>query len=110
MTDTNDHITKSKRGGFTPEQRAKAAATRAANRAKATAKAKPAEKPSEFAGLTKFNCADACGPEKCVVNGRTDAPYCAHPNKGKLQNIDMQNRDAMARLARAKDFIARQGE
>ncbi len=54
---------------------------------------------AEFAGLTVTDCAKGCSPAGCVISGRG---YCAHPRKGALQAIDMQNVEALARLNRAR--------
>lgn len=102
MTDQTQAAPAPKRGGFTPESLAKAAATRAANAAKR--KAKPLSKKfvNEFAGMTKLACADGCNVDRCVVSG---VGYCAHPLKGGLQAKQMHDTKALARLARAKDHL-----
>lgn len=116
--DTATETTTPKRGGFTPEMRAKAAATRArkaaqrqaraaAKEAKATVERPPAPASNdEFAGMTKIACCDACGPNGCVVSGRN---VCAHPNKGGLQAAQMRDKSALARLQRAKEYLAKTG-
>lgn len=108
---------KPRRGTFTAESLAKAAATRARNKAAKAAKmeAKMTEPPSpretwinprssEFEGLTAKDCAKGCGPDGCVISGRD---YCAHPMKGALQAIDLQNRAAIERIERARKHIGR---
>lgn len=108
MTDTTQSPAP-KRGGFTPEMRAKAAATRKANAAKRAAKeAAVAQKPKvetsgEFAGLTEDACAKACSYMGCAISKK---PYCAHPRKGGLQGSDMHDRDAIERFNRAKKVLA----
>lgn len=63
---------------------------------------KAADKPSEFAGMTKSDCASACGAERCVVS---DKPYCAHPNKGALHAPQMMDPKSIARLNAAREFL-----
>lgn len=92
-----------KRGGFTPEMRAKAAATRAANKAKKAAKPAPAKPATEFAGLSHVNCCEGCTPTQCVISG---IGVCAHPLKGGLQAAQMQDSKTLARFNRAKETLA----
>jgi hypothetical protein len=86
---------------WTPEMRAKAAATRAAKKLLKTAKPAPS---AEFSGLTEVNCCDACySSGVCVISGKN---VCAHPNKGGLQPRQMSDGQALARFARARDMLA----
>jgi len=62
-------------------------------------------KNNPYLGMTHFNCADACTRDCCVVSGR---PYCAHPHKGGLQRVDLQNLAAINRLNDAKVFVGKQ--
>lgn len=109
--------TEVKRNPFTPEMRAKAAATRARNKEKREAAAAkkeakavtppPAKKPDEFAGLTDLDCCDGCDQgagdrNVCVISGR---PYCAHPFKGGLHATQKVNQDAMKRFNAAKSIL-----
>jgi hypothetical protein len=57
-----------------------------------------------FEGLSRSACASACTATGCVISG---APYCAHPTKGSLQAVDMQNPAALARVEAARDHLAR---
>lgn len=99
-----------KRGGFTPEMRAKAAATRAANKAKreasaakpVVAKAAATPKTAEFDGLTVANCCDNCAPTRCVISG---IGVCMHPHKGGLHAPQMRDTKTLARYNRAKAFL-----
>ena len=63
------------------------------------------DKPKEFEGLTAGACAASCRKGHCVISGRS---YCAHPYKGGLQSIDMSNRAAVERIARAKAHLGHQ--
>lgn len=62
----------------------------------------PKEVVSKFAGLTKTACADGCNAKGCVISGR---PYCAHPTKGGLQTVDMNDNAALKRLKDAREFL-----
>lgn len=103
---------KPKRGGtFTPEMRAKAAATRARNReAKAAQATQPANPPptkppvNQFAGLTPENCPTACNAERCVF---VEKPYCAHPYKGGPQNADVSRPAVISRINEAKRILGK---
>ena len=55
-----------------------------------------------LAGMTHLKCAEGCRPDRCVVSHR---PYCAHPFKGGLQPIDLNNREALDRLNETKEFL-----
>jgi len=67
-------------------------------------KPKTIKAPSEFAGMTRTDCADECRMDRCVVSNR---PYCAHPRKGGLQGIDLGNVSAVNRLTAAKLYLKR---
>lgn len=58
----------------------------------------------KFDGLSRNACASVCTVTGCIISG---APYCAHPMKGSLQAVDMQNPAALARMEAARDFLAR---
>jgi hypothetical protein len=58
----------------------------------------------KFDGLSRSACASACTVTGCVISG---APYCAHPTKGSLQAVDMQNPAAIARMEAARGLLAR---
>jgi hypothetical protein len=78
-------------------------------KAKKAAKPKKARKPprrasfqkpsAPFPGLTRTACADACGKAGCAISGK---PYCAHPTKGGLQSVDLNNPDALKRQNAAR--------
>lgn len=77
----------------------KRAIKKAAGRARAVAKA---AKGDPFPGLTKTGCADGCNATGCVISKR---PYCAHPTKGGLQTVDMNDAGALKRLRAARDQL-----
>lgn len=109
MTDIPTVVAPKKRGGFTAEMRAKAAATRAANAEKAmiaAQKTKAVQQSDPLVGITRTACPNACKPGYCVISQEF---YCAHPNKGSLHSHQMADRNALGRLDRAIDFIAKQG-
>ena len=56
----------------------------------------------DLAGLTERNCAIGCNANGCVISGRS---YCAHPRKGGLQTVDMQNAEALARSDQAREHL-----
>jgi hypothetical protein len=58
---------------------------------------------SEFPGMTINNCCSDCKEGRCVISGIN---VCAHPRKGGLQASQMGDREALARLGRAKDALS----
>jgi hypothetical protein len=74
-----------------------------AKRKPRAAAAPRATKPSApFPGLTRTACADACNATGCAISGK---PYCAHPTKGGLHTVDMNNPEALKRIQKARDQI-----
>jgi hypothetical protein len=75
----------------------------AKKKAKARAAAPKDSRPSApFPGLTKTACASACNEKGCSISQKG---YCAHPTKGGLQGVDMNNMAALKRLQEARDQI-----
>ena len=70
-----------------------------AKRAKPQREAKGTE---PFPGLTRTACANACNIKGCAISGK---PYCAHPTKGGLHSVDMNNAAALRRLQNARDQL-----
>lgn len=105
MTDTA--INEKRRDPFTPEARAKAAATRKANALarKAGTDAKPPKAGStQLAGLTPTDCPAACNATACVF---TDKPYCGHPYKGGPQAADISRPEVLSRQSEAKRILGK---
>ncbi|KRR22634.1 hypothetical protein CQ14_30980 [Bradyrhizobium lablabi] len=48
-------------------------------------------------------CPNECNADGCVISGK---PYCAHPRKGGLHAIQMQDNDALRRAEQAREHIA----
>lgn len=55
-----------------------------------------------YPGLTRTLCADACNANGCAISCK---PYCAHPTKGGLQAVDMNDPQAIRRLQLARDQL-----
>lgn len=72
--------------------------------AKKAAKSKaapPAPKAAEpFPGLTKTDCAAACGIKGCVISG---GPFCGHPTKGA--QINQSDPASIKRLQAAREQL-----
>lgn len=56
-----------------------------------------------YAGLTTTECAKGCGPDGCVISGKS---YCAHPRKGGLQGESLNDPEAVERLNKARKMLA----
>ncbi|WP_156435158.1 hypothetical protein [Bradyrhizobium lablabi] len=54
-------------------------------------------------GITDAMCPNECNADGCVISGK---PYCAHPRKGGLHAIQMQDNDALRRAEQAREHIA----
>jgi hypothetical protein len=79
-------------------------------RAKAPRRARPAAAPepkdrAEFEGLYADMCCEECTQARCVISGMN---YCAHPRKGGLQSVGMNDPIAVSRLNRAKAYLKQQ--
>lgn len=61
-----------------------------------------AAEPSEFEGLTRIACCDACKPDRCAISGIN---VCAHPFKGGLQSGQQHDGKMVARVARAREYV-----
>lgn len=59
--------------------------------------------PDELAGMNAVDCPLECSAACCVISGRG---YCAHPRKGGLQSIDLNDPAALDRAHRAKAALA----
>jgi hypothetical protein len=57
---------------------------------------------AEFEGLYNDLCCEDCNAERCVISQMN---YCAHPRKGGLQSIGLNDPVAVARLNRAKAYL-----
>lgn len=57
----------------------------------------------EFLGLNNDDCCIDCTEQKCVVSQK---PYCAHPRKCGLHQIDKANPKSMERYNRARKQLA----
>jgi hypothetical protein len=79
----------------------KKAKTRTKKKAKAAVTSAP-KSTAPFPGLTRTLCATACSAIACAISCK---PYCAHPTKGALQAVDMNDPAALRRLQEARDQI-----
>lgn len=80
----------------------KKVAKKGRRRAAAAAPARDMRPSAPFPGLTRTACASACNASGCAISGKN---YCAHPTKGGLQVVDMNNPAALKRLNDARDQI-----
>lgn len=74
----------------------------AKKRAKVRTAAKDSRPSAPFPGLTRTACASGCNEKACAISQKN---YCAHPTKGGLQGVDMNNLAALKRLQEARDQI-----
>jgi hypothetical protein len=56
-----------------------------------------------LAGMTETMCPNECSADGCVISGKS---YCAHPRKGGLHAIQMQDNEALRRAEQAREHIA----
>ena len=66
---------------------------------------KTAPPKAEFEGLYDDMCCEDCNGDRCVISGMN---YCAHPLKGGLQSVGLNDPVAVARFNRAKAELRRQ--
>jgi len=67
--------------------------------------ARPADMASPFEGISASNCCDRCHKDKCAIS---EMNYCAHPFKGGLQAVQMNDDRALKRFNKAKDKLKNQ--